>query len=202
VASRDPIGRIEQWLAEEGLEVRRTEDGRAEAHLHVRYPPTKHGHVFNIVIPKGRSLVIIGSMTRVDSGQQEEMEQHAADDSEVWEEWLHDTRIHLTREKLDWVLHVGHNEEQSSGPLQAFNISRPIWFEGLNQHTFMDTMRAVWLAKLAIIHEIKFSFGPGVGKPGEVDDWKQKAVAGEDAAEVDVSEDMSFGSSFDPNEYV
>lgn len=202
MASRDPIGRIEQWLAEEGLEVRRTEDGRAEAHLHVRYPPTKHGHVFNIVIPKGRSLVIIGSMTRVDSGQQEEMEQHAADDSEVWEEWLHDTRIHLTREKLDWVLHVGHNEEQSSGPLQAFNISRPIWFEGLNQHTFMDTMRAVWLAKLAIIHEIKFSFGPGVGKPGEVDDWKQKAVAGEDAAEVDVSEDMSFGSSFDPNEYV
>jgi hypothetical protein len=202
VASRDSIGQIEQWLAEDGLEVRKTEDGRAEVHLHVRYPPTKHGHVFNIVIPKGRSLVIIGSMTRVDSGQQEEMEQHAEDDSEVWEEWLHDTRIHLTREKLDWVLHVGHTEGPPSGPLQAFNISRPIWFEGLNQHTFMDTMRTVWLAKLAIIHEIKFSFGPGVGKPGEVDDWKQKAVAGEDTAEVDVSEDMSFGSSFDPNEYV
>ncbi len=201
MSSRDVITRIEQWLSEEGLEVRRTSDPRATVHLHVRYPPTKHGHVFNIVVPKSRSLVVIGSMTRVDAGQQDEMSEHSSENPDAWEEWLHETRIHLTREKLDWVLHVGHSEAPPTGPLQAFNISRPIWFDGLNQHTFMDGIRSVWLAKLAVIHEIKYSYGPGIGKPGEVDDWQQKAAATSDTAEIDVSEDMTFGSSFDPNEY-
>jgi len=201
VTPRDAIAKIEEWLSSEGLEARRVSDPRATVHLHVRYPPTDHGHVFNIVVPKDRSLVVIGSMTRVDAGQQTEMENHATEDPEAWEEWLHETRIHLTRERLDWVLHVGHTEQPPSGPLQAFNLSRPVWFDGLSQHALMDTIRSVWLAKLAVIHEIKYSFGPGIGEPGQVDDWKQKAVQGRDAAEIDVSEDMSFGSSFDPNEY-
>ena len=27
--------------------------------------------------------------------------------------------------------------------------------------------------KLGIIHEIKYSYGPGIGKPGPVDDWEK-----------------------------
>ena len=31
-------------------------------------------------------------------------------DAEGWEEWLHETRLQLTRSHVDWVLHVGHAE--------------------------------------------------------------------------------------------
>ena len=38
----------------------------------------------------------------------------------------------------------------------------------------MDTLRTIWLSKLAIIHEIRFSYGQGEGKPGPVDDWENQ----------------------------
>lgn len=64
---------IRKWLQSEMMEVRDVEDQQATIHLHVRYPPTKRGHLFNIVIPKNRDLVLIYSVTRVDEGQQNEM---------------------------------------------------------------------------------------------------------------------------------
>ena len=50
--TRDAIKSIQQWLSEEGLEFKTLSDSRAEMHLHVRYPPTRNGHLFNVVIPK------------------------------------------------------------------------------------------------------------------------------------------------------
>ena len=67
------VQQIRQWLASERLEIRDKNDPRAEAHLLVRYPPGPQGHMFAVVLPKGRDLVFVSSMTRVDLGQQEQM---------------------------------------------------------------------------------------------------------------------------------
>ena len=108
MATRDIEGNVRKWLSGEGLEIRDREDPRADFHFLVRYPPTKHGHLFNVLSPKGRNLLVISSVTQVDAGQQDEMAKHANDDAHGWEEWLHETRLRLTRSHVDWVLHVGH----------------------------------------------------------------------------------------------
>ena len=59
--TRDAMKCVQQWLSQESLEFKTLSDSRAEMHLHVRYPPTRNGHLFNIVIPKKRSLVMIKS---------------------------------------------------------------------------------------------------------------------------------------------
>ena len=157
--SKSAADSIKTWLAREKLEYREVSDAQALIHLHVKYPPTKQGHVFNVVIPKNRDLALIYSITRVDEGQQKEMQEHGKEDSDSWGEWLHETRIQLTRSNLDWVLHVGKAKKEVPGPLQAFNLSRPIWFDGLTQNEFMQTMRGLWLAKLELIHQIKYAYG-------------------------------------------
>jgi hypothetical protein len=78
----------------------------------------------------------------------------------------------------------------------------------------MHTLRKLWLAKLGIIHEIKFTHGPGIGKPGPVDDWVKAKQDGKDPSiasnetpdqsvspEIEFDEKMSFGSGFDPSEW-
>ena len=201
--AKEAINLIEHWLTEEGLQSKTLSDARAQKHLHVRYPPSRNGHLFNIVIPKGRNLVIIGSVTRVDAAQQDEMTSHAEADPVGWEEWLHSTRLSLIRGQFDWTIHVGKNETPQSGPLQAFNISRPIWFDGLNQHRFLDTLRRIWLSKLGVIHEIRFAYGHGSGTPGPVDDWAKanQTSDGQTPPEVEFQDGLSFGSSFDVDEW-
>ena len=169
-------------------------------------PPTKQGHLFNIVIPKKRNLVLLYSITRVDEGQQESMREMAREDSESWEEWLHDTRIRMTSSDLDWVLHVGRSKQGVAGPLQAFNLSRPVWLDGLTQNEFMQSMRRVWLTKLSLIHQIKYGFGNGKGKPGPVDDWEGKTGRKSPESptrysEIDTDETGGFGKDFDPLEW-
>ena len=66
--SREAADRVREWLQSEHLEARDVADQQAMIHLHVRYPPNKQGHVFNVVIPKNRNLVLIYSVTRVDEG--------------------------------------------------------------------------------------------------------------------------------------
>ena len=207
--SREAADRVREWLQSERLEARDVVDQQAMLHLHVRYPPTKQGHVFNVVIPKNRDLILIYSVTRVDDGQQNEMTEQSSGESGDWERWLHDTRIHLTQADLDWVLHVGKKKNGVPGPLQAFNLSRPIWFDGLTQNEFMHTMRHLWLTKLALIHKIKLAYGPGVGKPGPVDDWIAKKAQSRsnqpqvhsEVSEIDTDETGSFGRDFDPSEW-
>ena len=65
-------GLVRSWLASERIEIREQEDERANLHLLVKYPQGKNGHMFAIIIPKGRGLLAISSMTRVDAGQQKE----------------------------------------------------------------------------------------------------------------------------------
>ena len=107
----------------------------------------------------------------------------------------------------DWVLHVGRSKEGVAGPLQAFNLSRPVWIDGLTQNEFMQSMRKVWLTKLSLIHQIKYSFGPGKGKPGPVDDWDRKrSKSGQRQSqtrisEIDTDETGGFGKDFDPMEW-
>ena len=199
---------IRKWLASEKLETREVQDNQNFLHLHVRYPPTKAAHLFNIVIPKNRNLVLIYSITRVDEGQQLEMKEHYSSDSLEWETWLHETRILLTQANLDWVLHIGKKEQKETGPLQAFNLSRPIWFDGLTQNEFMHTMRKVWLTKLSLIHKIKFGYGPGTGKPGPVDDWPKKSKKNprekkskHEKMDINFDETGGFGRSFDRDEW-
>ncbi|RZD49113.1 MAG: hypothetical protein CXT66_05055 [Methanobacteriota archaeon] len=198
---------IRSWLNGERLEAREVKDPQAVIHLHVRYPPTKHGHLFNIVIPKKRNLVLVYSITRVDEGQQESMREMAKEVSEDWEEWLHETRIRITSSDLDWVLHLGRSKDGVAGPLQAFNLSRPVWLDGLTQNEFMQSMRKVWLTKLSLIHQIKYGFGNGKGKPGPVDDWEEKKSSGATSqsqtrqSEIDTDETGGFGKDFDPLEW-
>ena len=207
--SADEIeSKVRNWMVSEGLEVREREDPRANFHLLVRYPPTKHGHVFNVLSPKSRDLVVVSSVTQVDAGQQDEMTTHCQDDAHGWEEWLHENRVHLTRAQVDWVLHVGHPKEENGppGPLQAFNLSMPIWFDGVTQNEVMQTLRKLWLTKLALIHEIKFSYGPGLGRPGKVDDWEQGGAPKKEdtspASKVETDDTGGFGAGFDPSDWV
>ncbi len=200
---------IRDWLQNERLEARDVDDQQATLHLHVKYPPTKRGHLFNIVIPKNRDLVLIYSVTRVDEGQQNEMKELSNTEPNDWKDWLHETRLDLTRADLDWVLHVGGKSEGVAGPLQAFNLSRPIWLDGLSQNEFMHTMRRVWLAKLSLIHRIKHQFGTGTGKPGPVDDWAKKKTRNGPRSQnkppkpssVDIDETGGFGRDFDPADW-
>ena len=111
--AKDATAAIRGWLDDENLEYRVVDDGKATLHLHVKYPPTKDGHVFNIVIPKKRLLVLVYSITRVDQGQQDEMVSYREEDLIGWKGWLHEIRMHLTRSTLDWVLHVGKEDEQN-----------------------------------------------------------------------------------------
>ncbi len=214
VTPSDVVSKVRQWLAEERLFVKDQSDSRAHAHILIKYPQGKQGHMFAVVIPKNRDLIAISSMTRVDQGQQQEMSNHMKDDNDVWSEWIHEARLQLINSSVDWGIHMGHEGNRKPGPLQAFNVSLPIWFDGLNKNEFMHSLRRLWLAKLGIIHEIKYSYGPGIGKPGPVDDWANKEQSkqlsqsnletpqsDEERLEVEFDEKMSFGMSFDPSEW-
>jgi len=198
---------VNSWLKDEGLAPRQQPDGRAEFHYLVRYPPGKNGHAFNIVHPKGRDLVAISSLTRVDGGQQEEMQSHADADLEGWQDWMHTIRTSLISTGVDWGLHVGGDKALGDGPLQAFNVSEPIWLDGMSKNALMQGLRKLWLAKLGIIHEIKHYYGQGSGKPGPVDDFKdkkgpKKPSGGDEPEQVETDESGTFGAGFDPSEWI
>ena len=208
------IQQIQAWMKQERLTVKVQQDPRAEAHFLIKYPAGNQGHMFAVVVPKGRDLVAISSMTRVDKGQQKEMAKHMEEDREEWLEWVHEARLQLIRSTVDWGIHMGHTGKEKAGPLQAFNVSLPIWFDGLTKNQFMHTLRNLWLAKLGVIHEIKYSYGPGIGESGPVDDWPKPktnveskntpsgpASASSTEREIEFDEKMTFGSGFDPSEW-
>ena len=202
----DVVENLKKWIADERLTVRSQPDKRAQAHFLIRYPSAGQGHMFAVIVPNNRDLVAISSMTRVDEGQQNEMSQHMSDDKDGWDEWVHESRLHLIRQGVDWGIHMGHDGKEKPGPLQAFNVSLPIWFDGLTKNEFMNTLRKLWLAKLGLIHEIKYSYGPGVGKPGPVDDWAKTNTPEHDGnmtdvQEIEIDEERTFGSGFDPSEW-
>jgi hypothetical protein len=203
----DAEGLVRSWLASERIEIREQEDERAHLHLLVKYPQGKNGHMFAIIIPKGRDLLAISSMTRVDAGQQNSMAKLMKDDDEEWKSWIHECRMQLIASGVDWGIHLGHSGNQRIGPLQAFNVSEPVWFDGLSKNEMMQNLRRLWLAKLGIIHDIKYTFGTGSGKPGPVDDWKNKqdSKARETPSqpkEIHPDESMSFGEGFDPSDWI
>ena len=209
--SPDEVERlVRSWLDSERIEIREQEDPRAQLHLLAKYPQGKNGHMFAIVIPKGRDLLAISSMTRVDEGQQESMKDLMKTDEEEWKSWMHECRMQLIASGVDWGIHLGHSGKQRLGPLQAFNVSEPVWFDGLTKNEMMQNLRRLWLAKLGIIHEIKFTFGKGTGKPGPVDDWqdreKQRSGAkkspSQQPKEIHTDDSMSFGEGFDPSDWI
>ena len=200
---------VRTWLASESIEVREQDDPRAQMHLLVKYPQGKNGHMFAVVIPKGRDLLAISSMTRVDQGQQESMSKLMKSDPEDWKSWMHECRMQLISSGVDWGIHLGHSTKGRNGPLQAFNVSEPLWFDGLTKNDMMQNLRNLWLAKLGVIHEIKFTFGTGSGKPGPVDDWKDRKNSTQrigrpsaPAEEIHTDESMSFGEGFDPSDWI
>ena len=82
----------------------------------------------------------------------------------------------------------------------------PTRFDGVTQNEVMQTLRRLWLSKLSVIHEIKFSYGPGVGKPGPVDDWAKggpqpRPDTAHSPKEVETDETGGFGTGFDPSEW-
>jgi len=176
-----------------------------------KFPPGPTGHTFNISMPKNRNLIAISSGTRVDGGQQKNMKKMKLADKRAWISWLHRIRMTLTQTGIDWVVHLGHeNGVRGTGPLQAFNVSEPIWIDGLSQNELMQSLRRLWLAKLSIIHEIKFQFGPGTREPGPVDDWgkkgeiKKQGKSNKDSQDnvIEGDESGGFGSGFDPSDWV
>ena len=110
--------------------------------------------MFAVVIPKGRDLLAISSMTRVDQGQQDSMSKLMKNDPEDWKSWMHECRMQLISSGVDWGIHLGHSAKGRNGPLQAFNVSEPLWFDGLTKNEMMQNLRNLWLAKLGVIHEI------------------------------------------------
>ncbi len=202
--------KVREMLLSERIEMRDQKDDRAAMHVLIRYPSSKNGHMFAIVIPKGRDLIAISSMTRVDAGQQAEMQKMAKEDSDEWKSWMHECRMQLMASGVDWAVHVGHGKNNLGKPLQAFNVSEPIWFDGLTKNELMQTLRRLWLAKLGMIHEIKYTFGKGSGEAGPVDDWndngKKIKSAGKPSKqpeeEVHTDDSMSFGTDFNPDEWV
>ncbi len=202
-------GQVRAWLDSERIEIREQEDPRAQLHLLIKYPQGKNGHMFAIVIPKGRDLLAISSMTRVDEGQQNSMRDLMKTDEEEWKSWMHECRMQLIASGVDWGIHLGHSGKQRPGPLQAFNVSEPVWFDGLTKNEMMQNLRRLWLAKLGIIHEIKYTFGKGSGKPGPVDDWQDRAKkrtgdkpVSQQPKEIHTDESMSFGEGFDPSDWI
>jgi len=207
MSPEDVEGLVRSWLASERIEIREQEDERAHLHLLVKYPQGKNGHMFAIIIPKDRDLLAISSMTRVDAGQQNSMAKLMKDDDEEWKSWIHECRMQLIASGVDWGIHLGHSGNQRLGPLQAFNVSEPVWFDGLSKNEMMQNLRRLWLAKLGIIHDIKYTFGTGSGKPGPVDDWqnKQDSKARQTSSqpkEIHTDESMSFGEGFDPSDWI
>lgn len=208
--TNDPHEAVKAWLLSEGMEPKPTEDPRAEFHYLIRYPPGPHGHTFNVLRPKEKDLIALSSMTRVDAGQQGEMKKHSTEDLEGWAEWMHLTRISLIDSGVDWSIHVGGDKKKGDGPLQAFNVSEPIWFDGLSKNAMMQSLRRLWMAKLTLIHEIKHNYGSGTGKRGPVDDFEKKGggakkMVKEDPtphSEVETDDSGSFGAGFDPSEWV
>ena len=203
-------GLVRSWLTSERMEIREQKDDRAQMHLLVKYPLGKNGHMFAIVIPKGRDLVAVSSMTRVDGGQQNAMRDMMKSDEDEWKAWTHECRMQLISSGVDWGVHLGHSGKERPGPLQAFNVSEPIWFDGLTKNELMQTLRRLWLSKLGVIHEIKFTFGAGTGTPGPVDDWEAKKnrqgssnqTTREPPKQINPDETMSFGADFDPSDWV
>ena len=122
MVDKQHINDIRKWLASERLEIRDKNDPRAEAHFLIKYPPGPQGHMFAVVVPKGRDLVFVSSMTRVDLGQQEQMKEHMKEESEVWSEWVHECRLTLMKAELDWGIHMGHDGKEKPGPLQALSL--------------------------------------------------------------------------------
>ncbi|MAH90706.1 MAG: DUF2299 family protein [Candidatus Poseidoniaceae archaeon] len=210
MSPEDAEMQVRSWLASERIEIREQEDPRAHLHLLVKYPQGKNGHMFAVIIPKERDLLAISSMTRVDEGQQQSMKNMMKDDEEEWKSWMHECRMQLISSGVDWGIHLGHSGKERTGPLQAFNVSEPVWFDGLTKNEMMQNLRRLWLAKLGIIHEIKFAFGTGTGKPGPVDDWQNrkdsKQRVGRPAAsqpkEIHTDDSMSFGEGFDPSDWI
>ena len=102
---------------------------------------------------------------------------------------------------------MGHEGKEKPGPLQAFNVSLPVWFDGLTKNALMHSLRRLWLAKLSMIHEIKFAYGPGKGKPGPVDDWAAKKQQNQtveeppEPAQIEYNDMMPFGTGLDPDEW-
>ncbi|MEC7098710.1 MAG: DUF2299 family protein, partial [Candidatus Thermoplasmatota archaeon] len=92
---------LRRWFAGERLEVREQQDPRADVHLAVKYPPGPRGHTFTVVVPKGRDLVAVSSVTRVDAGQQDEMSALMGEDGEEWKGWVHEMRMHLISSGVD-----------------------------------------------------------------------------------------------------
>ena len=208
--SNEVEGKLRDWLSTERIEFKEQSDPRADLHLLIKYPLGENGHKFVVIIPKGRDLVAVSSMTRVDGGQQDKMKELMEEDSDEWKNWLHECRMQLIASGVDWGIHLGHSKSGRNGPLQAFNVSEPIWFDGLTKNELMQTIRRLWLSKLGLIHEIKFAFGKGNGKPGPVDDWENKKQSNQRIGspsppkpkQVHIDESMSFGDGFDPEDWI
>ena len=202
MSTADSRDKVWKWLKQEGLAPRDQPDQKSTFHFLVRYPPGPHGHMFAVVQPKKRDLLAVTSFTRVDEGQQNEMLEHITEDLHSWHEWMHDIRLSLTRSGVDWAVHVGGDKRKGNGPLQAFNVSEPTWLDGLTKNSMMQSLRKLWLAKLTLIHEIKHNYGPGIGKPGPVQDIEQKTQKVEKSSQIETDESGTFGADFDPSEWV
>jgi len=199
--------RINDWLQSERIEIKDQPNETAIFQFLFRFPPNQTGHMFNVINPNGRDLVAVGSGTRVDLGQQNRMKECMTNEPQEWKDWLHNVRLELNRSGIDWSLHLGHNEDgfKRQGPLQAFHVSEPTWFDGLSKNALMQSLRKLWLAKLTVIHEIKNKFGPGVNKPGPVDDWEKQGkqnLQKRDEPTIQGNEFEGFGSDFDPSDWV
>ena len=48
------IEQIQSWLKQEKLSIKVQQDMRAEAHFLIKYPAGNQGHMFAVVVPKGR----------------------------------------------------------------------------------------------------------------------------------------------------
>ena len=95
--------------------------------------------------------------------------------------------------------------KESQAHSKPFNLSRPVWLDGLTQNEFMQSMRRVWLTKLSLIHQIKYGFGNGKGNQAQwmIGKGRQSKIFSIPTrhSEIDTDETGGFGKDFDPLEW-
>ena len=124
--------------------------------------------------------------------------------------------IRETLEETAYLVKVDHligiYQERRKGALDMwlrFCFKCTIQKEFTERELDKNIIRKVWLTKLSLIHKIKFGYGPGIGKPGPVDDWISKKLektskrtkTDQEKMNIDIDETGGFGRSFDRDEW-
>ncbi|MDR0911955.1 MAG: DUF2299 family protein [Methanobrevibacter sp.] len=128
---------IQNWLVEEGLFKEKIHDENANYHFIVNYP---EDNVIDLLQVKGKEdSIILGCGTMVDPQQQELIKAlpQAKQEKLIW-----DFKSAINKFLMDFQL------EHPNNILHLFVITDQIFFDGLNKHSLISTIKKIFKVKL------------------------------------------------------